>query len=159
MRPIISAMRPIMLMMLLIVASGCSEDRRGLGNETEIARVACTQRPRNWPHVEPEFIGTGIEGLLFYEVEVRPNGSVRFNREEVDVATVQDYLRTADKLVPSHPVVLRTSSKSHCETAERIRDALDGLALCREGTCFESATWEALGFPTFKANEPAVRRH
>jgi hypothetical protein len=113
---------------------------------------ACWQRPRHWPHIDPQSFLTGIEGLLFYEIEVRPNGSLTFNSDEVDVAGLQELLATTEQLTPPPPLVLRTTASSDCKTAEQVRAMLDARPLCRMGNCFESSRWSELGLPTFKAH-------
>lgn len=148
------AMQAITLMTLLAVASGCSGDKAEVaaGNEAATTSVACTQRPRNWPHPPRGFIGTGIAGLNFSEIEVRPNGSIRLNNKEIDFPKAQEYLGILAEFITPPLVVLRTSEQSHCETAERVRKIMDSLQMCRKDMCFESATWDALGLPTFEAH-------
>lgn len=96
-------------------------------------------------------MGTGIDGLDFYQIEVGENGSIIWNDEEVSLARVRRLLDVNAQLQPPVPVVLRTTSRSRCDMAERIRTTMDTLPMCREGICFESARWEALGLPSFES--------
>ena len=162
MRPII-ALATVALAPLALAASACSEQTPD-APQTESAApppAPCVQRRRAWPQHPRDFIGSGIGGLVFYEVEVRPNGSLRFNHEEIALADLPRYLALTGQLQPNPYLVLRTTPASHCETAERVRAMMDAARMCRHGTCFESAAWEALGLPGFEENErrkPALER-
>jgi hypothetical protein len=122
------------------------------------AGEVCWQRSRDWPHANPDIIATGIGGFIFYEIEVGPDGSIAFNGESVDVANVPRLLALTEKIQPTPPLVLRTTAGSDCVAAERIRAMLDREPICRTGSCFESARWQELGFPTFKEHESRFAR-
>ncbi|HEX9954701.1 MAG TPA: hypothetical protein VGB48_05725 [Allosphingosinicella sp.] len=114
---------------------------------------ACLPRPRAWPHAEPALFGTGIGGLIFHEIEVRADGALTFNGDEVDTQGLQGLLALAEQIQPTPPLVLRTTLSSDCAAAERVRAMLDKQPMCRTGSCFESTRWQELGFPTFQENQ------
>jgi hypothetical protein len=113
----------------------------------------CWPRPRAWPHPDPAFISNGIGGLIFYEIGVRADGSLTFNGDNVDIEGLQRLLAVTKQLQPIPPLVLRTTDASECATAERVRLMLDRQPMCRDGSCFESARWKELGFPSFEEQE------